>query len=186
MPQSGRDHLVHSLGRTRHPDPGVRPARPGSRRELPLLSKTHRARPRPPCKCIALVLQSGGALGVPMRGASGTQRPRRARHSVRRQAGRSGRVHGLLRRGVRTHQSITRRAKAPRRLRSRRPRRRRARRPAGISRVLRGGTGPASLLRCHGDRRSTRSGPAHMVDAAHHGRGGGPARPTPPPRGVAP
>ena len=64
MPENGRDHLVRSLERTRPPDPGVRPARPGSRRELPALSKTHRARPRPPFECIALVLQGGGALGA--------------------------------------------------------------------------------------------------------------------------
>src|SRR3954453_4676325 len=64
MPENGRDHLVRSLERTRPPDPGVRPARTGSRRELPPVSKTHRARPRPPFECIALVLQGGGALGA--------------------------------------------------------------------------------------------------------------------------
>ncbi|HYZ32776.1 MAG TPA: hypothetical protein VE684_10920 [Crenalkalicoccus sp.] len=37
--------------------------RPGASRGLPLLAKTHRARPRPPFACIALVLQGGGALG---------------------------------------------------------------------------------------------------------------------------
>jgi NTE family protein len=63
MPKNGRDQLVRSLERTRPADPAVRPARPGSRRELPPLSKTHRARPRPPFECIALVLQGGGALG---------------------------------------------------------------------------------------------------------------------------
>jgi NTE family protein len=63
MPENGRDNLVRSLERTRPPDPGARPARPGSRRELPALSRTHRARPRPPFECIALVLQGGGALG---------------------------------------------------------------------------------------------------------------------------
>src|SRR3954447_10390552 len=63
MPENGRDNLVRGLERTRPPDPGVRPARPGSRREWPPLSKTHRARPRPPFECIALVLQGGGALG---------------------------------------------------------------------------------------------------------------------------
>ena len=64
MPDDPNDGLFRSLELTRLPGPGGNLTRPGSSRGLPVLAKTHRARPRPPFECIALVLQGGGALGA--------------------------------------------------------------------------------------------------------------------------
>src|ERR1700760_4950433 len=63
MPDHAVEELVRSIEQPQPPPAGQSAARGRSGRDLGPMTKTHRARPRPPFNRIALVLQGGGALG---------------------------------------------------------------------------------------------------------------------------